>query len=155
MNFGGKFIYEDDASPSKYHTLCERMIAKLLRNIILISSAILIAHTLAGCGTLYAIVLHGDRITFLATEMAFVDGSTVTGFVINMMEQLLLIFISLTSNFANEIGVCLVHNAFEAIPEVIHLDSEELKTELNLNGVSLNARMRLRNIFMKVQDFNG
>lgn len=154
MNFGRRYIYEDDAAPSKYNTLCEKMIAKLIRNIIMILAGLLGSYTLIGCGAFYAMVLFGERITFLGTELPFVDGNTVNGFLINMLEQILLICSSIVGNITIEVGECCVHNAFEAIPEIIHLECIELNSELCSNGVSLVAKMRLRNISMKVQDFN-
>lgn len=154
LNFGGKYIYTNDAKPSKYNTLCEEMLVKLIRNTVTVVIAILVSYALVGGGALYAIVFHGARITFLGTEIPFVDGQTNFGFMINLIEQSFLTGISLLSNLTIEIGVCLVNNAFSAIPELIRLESDELNTELNLNGMSFNAKMRVRNIFMKVQDFN-
>lgn len=153
VNYGRRYIYEDDATPSKYHSLCEAMIVKLVRNTVIITVLLLTSYAVVGCGALYTIIFGESRITFVGTEIPFVDGNTDIGFLINMMEQSFLTIVSLTGNIAIEIGVSLVHNAFEMIPEIIHYDFEEFNIELNLNGMSLNAKMRLRNIFMKVQDY--
>lgn len=154
VNFGQKYIYQDDNKPSNYNTLCEKMIVKLIGNTTIIMVSILIAYSIIGCNALYVFIFDGTRLTFVGTEIPFVDINTDTGFLINIVEQFFLTSVSLTANITIEIGVCLVHNAFEMIPSLMQFDSDELKNELQLNGMSSNAKMRLRNIFMKVQDYN-
>lgn len=126
---------------------------ELIQNTTITIIVMLNAYAIVGAGALYAIVFHGTRITFVGTELPFVDGQTNVGFVINLMEQSLLTNVSLISNITIEIGVCLVNNAFSTIPELINLESEDLIAEMDLNGMSFDAHMRLRNIFVKVQDF--
>lgn len=155
INFGGKHIYRDDRQPSQYHTFSEDMITKLIYHIMGIFVAVLGSFGLIAIGVLYAIVFKGDRVTFIATELPFVDSETNFGLVINLLEQSFLTLISIISNITIEIGVCLVDNGFSAIPQIIYLDSKDLDTELTINGMSFEAIMRLRNIFMKIRDYFG
>lgn len=154
INFGQKYIYDDTNPNSEYHTLCQEMIVKLVQNTIIIIILILVSYAMVGCHALYVIIIDGKRITFMGTEIPFVDSDTTTGFIINIIVQLFLTWVVIISNITIEIGVCLVHNAFEMIPRLIRFDSDELNIELDLNGMSFDARMRLRNILIKVQDFN-
>lgn len=144
----------DGSQSPEYNSLCEKMISELVRRTSIVVFLILLSYALIGGGTFYAIVFDGAWITFVATEIPFVDSQSNTGYAINLIEQFLIISVSLISTLLLEMAVCLVSNAFLAIPEIIHFESNELAIELNSKGMNLNVQMRLRNIFMKIQDFN-
>lgn len=154
VNFGGKYIYKDDKKTSKYNTLCEKMVGALIKNVFATLTAITISYCTFGASPLYVIIFEGAHVTFLSTELPFVDINTNIGYAINMIEQFILTFGAVVSNTTIEIGACLVNNTVTAVPELFHFESDELETELRSNGMSLNAKLRVRNMLVLIQDFN-
>lgn len=154
VNFGSINIYMDTKMPSKYHTLCEVGIKALIKDIVIVGSSIILSYTVFGMGTLYAIIFKRARVTFLGTELPFVDFDTDIGYLINMLQQSFICGIAVMANMAIEISGCLAYNAIEMVPDVFHLESEGLDAELKSNGMSLNAKLRVRNILMQVRDLN-
>lgn len=154
VNFGNINIYKDTNEPSKYHDLCEKMIKALIKDIIIVVLAIIISYWTFGAGTLYAIFFQGARVTFLSTELPFFDINTTSGYAINFIQQSSTTIVGIIANISIEICGCLAYNAIETVPDLFHLESEELAKELKLNGMSLSAKLRVRNILMQAQDLN-
>lgn len=71
-----------------------------------------------------------------------------------MIQPSLLCGVAFVANMIIEISVCLANNAVKSAPKVFNHASEELSTELKSNGMTLNAKLRVRNILIQVQDFN-
>lgn len=156
INFGGKYLYANDKGTSQYHTICDKFVIKLYKLTAVILCMICASFGLAGLSGLYAIIFVDHRYTFLGMELPFVDSSNSSGYLILLMYQTIVAFIFLVSSVAIEIGVVLVHNAFDLLPALIHLRSNELSSEINVNGRrSVNVLMRFRNICIQVQDFNS
>lgn len=155
MNFGRKYIYTDDTKQSKYNSLCDKMVERLLINVIVVVFCIIVSYSLMGFISLYYIVIKRTGVTFFSTEIPFVDIRSNFGYAFNLLVQVFLGFVMLMANICIEIGACLTYNSVTAIPQVIHLEVEELRTELHSNGMSLTAKLRLRKILMKLQDFDG
>lgn len=155
ISVGGKYIYGENVESSKYRTLCDKMVEKLLRDVTLVIGLMLGSFGLYGLGVLYDIVVNHSRATFLSTVLPFFEKDSNIGYALNLSIQGAMICAGLLAMVTIEIGACLVVNAALAIPEIIHLDADELETELNLNGMNLIAQLRLRNIIMQVIDFYG
>lgn len=155
INFGGKYIFTDDKAPSKYNTLCEKMIQKLVQNVVVTVILIILSYLLFGASSLYVIIFRHNRVTLIGTEIPFLPSDTDFGYAMNMIQQLILTWVSLTANITIEIGDCLTQNTVEVIPEIIHLESEELAKEMRLNGMSWRTKAQLRGILLRVQDFSG
>lgn len=154
INIAGKYFYPNEKSQSKHQTLCEEFIIKLYQNTVIILIMILVSYGIAALSGLYAIIFVDPRYTLMGTEIPFVNSSTTMGYAILMSYQFFIALVSLLSNITIEIGVCLVYNAFALMPELIRLRSDELNSELELNGPTNNATVRLRNICLQVHDFN-
>lgn len=154
INFGGNYIYKDDKEPTKYNALCERMIKALIRSVVITMAAIAVSYSTFGASSLYFIIFEGARVTFLGTELPFFDINSDFGYMMNMFEQSVLTFGAIMSNTTIEIGACITNNAVEAVPEIIHLESEELTDDLMSNGMTSSATLRVRNMLVIVQDFN-
>lgn len=157
INIAGKHFYvDDDTKPPKVRAACERFMIKLVQNTTIIVIMILISYGVAALSGLYAIIFVDRHNTFVGTEIPFVYDAVGydVGYWINIVEQVFASGLSLTSNLAIEIAVCLVYNAFALMPELIYIESQELNAELNLNGMSLIAASKYRNIVMQVQDYS-
>lgn len=101
----------------------------------------------------YLIIFEGARVTIMGTELPFVDKDSDIGFWINILFQVLIGIVGVIACILVEIGAALVVKTVEAIPHLIRVDLEELATDLALNGSTLAAKARLRNVFMKIQDY--
>lgn len=49
INFGGKYIYNDDNLRTKYNAMCEKMIVDLIKDLIVIVNAIFFSYMTFGC----------------------------------------------------------------------------------------------------------
>lgn len=89
-----------------------------------------------GIYSTYLIFFKGVRITFLSSELPFVDNDSDFGFWLNILMQSFLAILGLVACFTIEIGVSLILNTIIAIPHLMHVDLDALETELKLNGQS-------------------
>lgn len=144
----------DEVVPTKYRDLAEQMVDRLIKYVFTIVLAITVSYSVFGLGPLYMIVFEGARVTFLGTELPFTDIDTDTGYWMNMIQQAIFCCVAFVANVAVEIAVCLACNAIATVPNVFNVASQDLHTELRSNGMSLNAKFRIRNILIQVQDFN-
>lgn len=153
LNFGGRYIYMDDDQTPQLRLVREKMINRLLRHIVIVALMILSAFGMVVVIVSYLILFQGARVTLLGTELPFVDKDSEYGFWLNIVYQSLSGAVAVVACLAIEFGAALVVNALIAIPHLIHVDFQELETEMNLNGFTLAAKARLRNAFMKIQDY--
>lgn len=153
--FGGKYIYKDDKEPTKYNAMCEKMIYNLIQDVIFIVNAILFSYATFLSGTLYAFFYKKTSVTLLGTELPFLDNDSLVVYGINMVIQLIVAGVGILATVGIEVGACMAYNTVETIPELIQLESAELLEELQSNGMSLVAKMRVRNVFMQLQDLDG
>lgn len=155
LNFGGRYIYTDDMQPSKYKTLCDKMVEQLLQSTFTIAAMIIIPHLLVGLVPFYLATFQNIRVSVMGIELPFFEPSSGIGYNENLSVQSAFGIVSIGVLLAIGIMVTLMFNNVIAIPELIHLELNNLENELNLNGMTLNAIIRLRNVLMKVQNFNG
>lgn len=153
MNAGGRYIYMDGDDTSKYNAVREKLIEKFAREMVVILTLIFIALLMCGLPALYMLVFKRARITLLGIELPFFEKDSDIGFVLNLTMQAVIAVFGIVGMIAIEFGQNLIHHVVYSIPHLMHVDTEELGTELRTNGMSLAARAQLRNIFMKVQDF--
>lgn len=155
INIAGNYLYADDKGISRYHTICDKYINKLFITAAVILILLLSSYGITALSELYAIVFIDHRYTLLGMELPFVDSSVPFGYAILMTYQLFISVVSLIANISIEVGVVLIYNAFELMPALIRLRSDELSSELNVNGKTFNAFMKFRNICLQIHDFNA
>lgn len=153
LNFGGRFIYMDNDQTPKLRLVRAQMINRLIRHIVIVILMILSAFGMVVSIVFYLILFDGAKVTLLGTELPFLDKDSEFGFWINLSVQCLTGGVAVIACLAIEIGAALIVNALLAIPHLIHVDLEELESELNLDGFTLTAKARLRNVFRKIQDY--
>lgn len=153
MNVGGKYIYMDEDYTSKYNVVREKLIKKLTRDVVIVVSLVFLAFIIAAIPALYMIVFKRARVTFLGTELPFFEPDSDIGFLLNLAMQGINCVVAITACIAIEIGATLIHNVVYSMPHLMHVDTRELGEEVRTNGMTLAAKVGLRNIFMKVQDF--
>lgn len=156
VKYAGQYIYiDDERQSSEYRNLCEKLVEKLVWRMIIILCLIIISFCMMGFYPLYLIIFKHQRVTILNFEIPFMDNNSDFGFVVNCCVQTFFCYFSFFSSVCIEFGSCLSVNAIEAIPGVILLELKELEREFNVNGMSSAVRLRLRNVLVMCQDFNG
>lgn len=155
LNFGGRYVYVDDERPPDYNKLCDKLVGKLLKDIVTVVVLIVISYCVMGIWPLYCIYFKHQHVTILNTELPFMDFNSSAGYAVNLFMQLFISTVSFFSNVCIEFGACLTYNVVDAIPKVVHYEIQELETEMNLKGKDVNAKLRLRNILMILQDYDG
>lgn len=149
INFSGKYIYLNDKTSSKYNLICGKLIKILVRDICIIVIVIIISYLLLAGNVFYAIFFENVRITFLSTELPFIDFDSNVGYTINIIQQLFFCIVALIGFIAVEIQTCFLSNVSKAVPELIHLQLQELNSEFKIN-----AKIKLRNTLMQIRDYN-
>lgn len=138
---------------SKYNLLCEKMVGNLVKETLTVLGLLITSYVALGLGTMYVIIFQHSRATFFGIEIAFLERDSDVGYAMNLFIQLIMSAVALIANISIEIGECLATNAVEAIPEIIQFDIGEFEIELQSNGMSLIAIMRMRSILLKVHDY--
>lgn len=90
-----------------------------------------------------------------ATKLPFIDEDSVWGFHLNLMIQTTITTFGTIGNLSIETTSCIINNTIMLCADIINLDCSELKDELENGGVSKVKMLgKLRNIFMKYEDFD-
>lgn len=146
-------IVQEDKQPSLFNTLCENVIEMFLKLSIIGAFLVIISHTLFAAIPLYFIVFKQTRITPMCLEMPFLERDSEVGFLVNLCVQGVLGLVSMLALVAIEIPMCSVFTLLVAVPKFIRLEVKDMERDCYINGNNSSARVRLRNIVMKIQDF--
>lgn len=155
LNFGGKFIYLDNKNLTKYNQICEKNLRKMVKLVITVVAMIVISHALAIIGPIHAFISQNNRVTLMGTELPFFEKDSDLGFMINLCQQTIIGIYAILGNICVEMGPCIINNVVAIIPDLIQLNLNDLSNELETNGMCLSSKIRLRNVLIQVQDFDG
>lgn len=150
-----RYIYRNNDVPSKYHDLFEHMIRKLIKDIIVVVSALIFSYSMFSAGSLFVIIFEGKAMNFLGTELPFIDFNTKTGYLINTIQQFFMTAVGITANLGLEITACVSYNSIEIVPYFFRLESEDIAYDLKSNGMNLRTKLRVRRMLMQMQDIIG
>lgn len=148
----GRYISNDN-KPSVFNTLCDKLIQLFMRLSSIAACLIIISHMLFAAIPLYFIVFKQIRITPMCLEIPFFGSDSDIGFVANLCVQGILGLASMLALIAIEIPICSVFTTLISVPELIHLEVDDMNHDCISNGKNSRARVRLRNIIVKAQDF--
>lgn len=154
INFGGKYIYSDGEQSMEYIAVCDRSTRKLINNVSIVVALIIISHLLFVAGPFYAYFSQDIRITPMATELPFLEKGSTHSFFMNLLQQFIVAMFTLSGNIAIEIMHAQINDTITITPQLIHLDLRQLENELHRSGMCLKVKARLRNVLIKVQDFD-
>lgn len=155
VNFGRKCLFCDDIRTPEYYTMCEGMVDDLVQKESILVFNVVFAHALLGIIPFYLIILKNIRVTVMGLEMPFFDAGSDIGYAVNLFVQSTFGLISIVTLIAVGTPFVFAYTNAKMVPEIIRLDLKDLQKEFRLNGMSLKAKVKLRNALMKVQDFNG
>lgn len=151
IRFGGEFIYMDK---SKYRIVCDIYSKKLVNNVTLVVILILVSHALFTVTPIHFYIVEKKLLTPIPTELPYVDKDTTIGFAINLFQQGILVFYELLGTLTIEVALCFINNTITTMPAMIHVDLEEISNQLHLTGSCKHLKPRMRNVLMKIQDFD-
>lgn len=153
MTFASEYLYTNENS-TKYQKVCEKHVNSFYKTVAIIYAQLLLAHILSAIGPFYAFFFQNKRITLLATNLPFLEKDSELEFAINMTLQGVMAFYSMAGNLALEMGSSAINNTISMIPDVVRFDLSEFQDGFKSNGLSLASIIQLRNVYMKIQDFN-
>lgn len=153
MNFGGRFIYNDNVHSPKLRLIQEKVINKLIQHILVVVFLAFLSIGTFVMDAFYLYFFEGIRSTILGFKLPFSNEDSENGFLLNNLFQCPFVLVGLIACSVVEISAALIINVIASTPSLIHFDLEELETELIFNGFNLMAKARLRNVFVKIQDY--
>lgn len=153
-NFAGQFMYVNGEEPSKYHALGDRYIVKLLKNLIVILGLTFISYNFLNYGPIYGYYFKNIRTTPMGTKLPYFEEGSDVEFLLNLSLQSVIGIFAILGNFSIEGASCLANNVIVMVPELIHLDLEELTNEMEVEGHFSNIKYRLRNLFVKINQYD-
>lgn len=154
INFPGKFIYIDNTESSKYNKICEESVKKLVKNVVIVISFVILAHAVVVVGPIYAYIFKDIHVTPFATHLPFVEKDSHTEFILNLAPQSVIALSSMIYSITVEIMTCLIDNTISTIPKLIRFNLEELAKMSHKKNSLLILHVHLRNVLIQVQDYN-
>lgn len=154
INFCGTYFYQTDTESSRYKSLRAKHIDKLLEIVICVLVLLLLGYGILLVGPIIESIYHHTRTTPLATNLPFFEKNSAHEFIVNMVVQFTLIFISTCGNLAIQMAACMVNHAIMVVPDLIQFNLLEFQDELIANGMNVKSRSRLVNTFIQQQDYN-
>lgn len=155
--FAGDKIYEIEHPEQsvKYVAMCEKSVIRLwlttFKTFLCISLGMLCYVAMP----IYSLLFKNMRPLFLPVLIPFVNVNTTTGYFINMTYQILFSLLGLTGIYAIESITCILKNNVWVASESIKYSIEELTASMgNGSAFTYESKMRLRNILMKIRDFD-
>lgn len=103
LNFGGKYIYRDDKRPSKYNTVCQKMVDQLVLTVSILAFMNIFSHALLGILPFYLIIFKGVRVTVMGLELPFLEPGSDIGFAVNLLVQSVLGIVSIVALIAFQV----------------------------------------------------
>lgn len=153
INFCGTYFYKTDTKSLRYKNLRAERIDELLRIVISVLVLLLIGYGILLVGPLYERIYHNIRTTPFATNLPFFEKNSNQEFIVNMILQLTLIFISTCGNLTIQMAACMVNHAIMIVPDLIRFNLLEFQDELNAKGMNAKSVAQLRNSFIQQQDY--
>lgn len=129
-------------------------IEHLTKNVITIVSLFITSITVFSAGPFYVYFFQNVRATPAATILPFLDQDSDVGFTLNLIQQPVVALYGVTGYISMEIGFCLINNVIITMPKLIRVDLDELTNELQLNDMNWKSTIQLRQILVKMQDFD-
>lgn len=154
INFCATYFYKTDTKSSRYKSLRAKHIDNLLEVVVSVFVLLLLGYGILLMGPIFESIYHHTRSTPLATNLPFFEKNSHREFIVNMVLQSILIFVSTCGNFASQMAACMVNHAIMVVPDLIQFNLLEFQDELIANGMNAMSRARLLNTFIQQQDYN-
>lgn len=149
--FCGFYFYQTNAQSPQYKMLRVKFIDKLLTNLLITLSLIVIAHVSIFIGFMYELFFQHVRITMMAFHLPFFEKDSSIEFTLNMIVQIIMGLYAFVGAVAIEIGSCQINHTITVAPELIQYNLTEFHEEFQEHRTSI---LLLRNCFVQIQDFN-
>lgn len=155
--FGGDYVYEiaHPGQSAKYKLMCERCVIKLWLSAFKTFLLVLLGAFSFASMTVYSYLFRNARPLFIPVILPFVNVNTTAGYYTNIAYQIVFSTLGLTGVFVIEFMTCILKNNVWIGSESIKVSTEYLAAGMaNNSKFTYEAKMRLRNVLMKIKDFD-
>lgn len=142
----------DDNKSTEYNRICKNNIRKLAQHFVIIVFLVIFGHLLIVFGPIYAYIFENIRSTPMATHLPFLKKDSDIEFMMNLLVQSVIAMFALFGNISIELLTLLISNAITIIPNMIHLNLNDLVKEITSSN--LKTMSRWHNVLIQVQDFD-
>lgn len=153
LNFGGKYIYQNENQSIKFQIICSKYANKLTKSIMTGVPLMLITHAIILVVAMYEHYWQNVSITPLSINLPFFEKDSDLELFFNMLFQLTMGIYAVLGSLGLEVGECLMNNTIITIPHVIRFNLSEFYDEYEANGMNLKSVAQLRNTFHQIQDY--
>lgn len=151
LNFGGKYIYDDNNAKTNYNLICSRSMDETLKRFITVLLCVMSSFLIALLGPIHAFIMNGERTSLLGARLPFVEKDSDLEFTLLIMIQTISGFCGISGNIAIETSYNLDMNVFKITTELIELEIEKLSSDLETETLTESQmKHRLCRIFDKV-----
>lgn len=152
--FLDRYIYKNEEDSMAYNQIRIKYIEKLWTNLIIVYSMIILSYNGIVFGSIYAYFHDGIRLTPLGIHLPYFERDSNCEFIFSMTLQGIIAVLALVGTYICELVICKVNSTFSMIPDLIRFNLTEFFDEFTINGMNLKSTVRIRNVFLQIQDFN-
>lgn len=153
-NFCGDYFYKCDTESANYNTLRTEHIDKLLKHMLFVLPLMIISHVIVIMAPIHALLFQHIRTTPVGLHLPILEKDSDLEFTLNMILQAIMTFYALIGSVAIEIASCIINNTIKLVPHLIRFSLRNFRDELKANGMSVEAIVQLRNLFVEIEDYH-
>lgn len=156
--FAGDKIYTDvfEHSDPRYIEICDQSAIKLLRSTLKTTSILIVCSIIYGLFPIHAFITENEIQIPVPMLFPGTDLESTIGLIINMFNQIFLLWIGCIGNFGVEIFNCILKNTVWVSMMSICHSIDELSTNLKKATPKSNSFINCsyRNIIIQIQDYD-
>lgn len=153
INFGGKYIYQDNHMDTKYNRICSNQMDRTMKEFILKKIAIWCSFVCYNFYPTYVLFAYGTKTTTTELHWPFFEPKSNGEYLCNFGMQVTIGAHAILLYFVNEIYLSLMANVVTITPYLIECDFEETERLIKTNSMSkLKLYCRIRNITIQCLD---
>lgn len=150
--FGGDYLFPDHKD-GELADIMDKRVCHLLRYARNVISTVILTGAAFVSWPLYSIVFEGEHAVIIPFILPYTNIEDSTGYLINIINQIILSIIGLLSNFGIECISCMIIENILACVDITAYSAERLNKLLRRDKkLTLESAKLLRNIFIQIQD---
>lgn len=153
IHFCGDYFYKTHIESIVYKDLHAQHIKKLINFTLVMLFLMLMAYAIFFIIPIYLSYYQHVHVTPVATNLPFFEKDSLTEYIVNMIVQLILSFVSMCGSYAILIASCAIIHAIMIVPDSVQFSLLEFQDEWEVNGITSTLLAQLRNSFVQLQDF--
>lgn len=146
-------IYPDHSPKNGYEEITAKNASLLIAMTAATTALIILSFTFILIGPIYAYASDGTQSSLLGGMLPFTDLETTQGFIINSIIQSFWGLGALFGSISIEILSCLINNTYTVAADLICYLMRKFSTRLVAGTFTADHKAELRDIFVRLQDF--